>query len=188
MTLCSVDGCDRPHNAHGYCKTHWRRLLVNGTTDKTYRKRARTHDVCTVDGCAREHAAHGYCLMHFQRWQRNGQPGVAGHVYRTDMSDADRIFSSLTVQGDCWVWTHTTRNGYGVASINGDKVYIHRWMYEYLVAEIPAGLEIDHLCRNKPCCNPSHLDPVTHQINLARAAAQDKAERKTAPNHQGVQS
>ncbi len=45
----------------------------------------------------------------------------------------------------------------------------HRVTYRILVGEIPAGLEIDHLCRNPGCVNPDHLEPVTHSVNQQRA-------------------
>ncbi|MGW1814203.1 HNH endonuclease [Streptomyces sp. NPDC002125] len=44
----------------------------------------------------------------------------------------------------------------------------HRWSYAYLRCEIPAGLEIDHLCRNRGCVNPWHLEPVTPLVNWER--------------------
>jgi hypothetical protein len=47
----------------------------------------------------------------------------------------------------------------------------HRWAYEAFVGPIPEGLEIDHLCRNRACVNPAHLDPVTHQENMSRGKA-----------------
>jgi len=44
----------------------------------------------------------------------------------------------------------------------------HRWSYEYFVGPIPDGLVIDHLCRNRSCVNPDHLEPVTQQTNIRR--------------------
>ncbi|WP_369010576.1 HNH endonuclease signature motif containing protein, partial [Bacillus cereus] len=46
----------------------------------------------------------------------------------------------------------------------------HRYVYENLSGPIPEGMELDHLCRNPPCVNPDHLDPVTHEENMRRAA------------------
>lgn len=69
----------------------------------------------------------------------------------------------------CWLWLGAT-NGvdYGRSSINGEDVYAHRLAYESLVGNIPAGLVIDHLCRNTLCCNPAHLEPVTVGENNRR--------------------
>jgi hypothetical protein len=45
---------------------------------------------------------------------------------------------------------------------------VHRWVYEQLVGPIPAGLVLDHLCRNPACVRPMHLEPVTQQENILR--------------------
>lgn len=73
----------------------------------------------------------------------------------------------------CWNWTGTVKpGGYGVFSIkknNVQKTYnAHRWAYTYFIGEIPEGLTIDHLCRNRRCVNPKHLEPVTIRENLMR--------------------
>lgn len=70
----------------------------------------------------------------------------------------------------CWRWTGALyENGYGAFWLNGRNVRAHRFAYELLVGPIPEGLDLDHLCRNRPCVNPTHLEPVTRQTNLRRA-------------------
>ena len=66
----------------------------------------------------------------------------------------------------CWPWY-----GGGVPSGYGRwrKGYAHRHFYEFAVGPIPDGTEIDHLCRNRGCVNPAHLEPVTHAENMARS-------------------
>lgn len=69
----------------------------------------------------------------------------------------------------CWEWTGGKTAGYGYISAGGTRVVrVHRVVYAYLVAEIPDGLQLDHLCRNRACCNPEHLDPVPNRINWIR--------------------
>lgn len=77
--------------------------------------------------------------------------------------------------GDCWEWTATiTRHGYGVFTFLEPSVgrvvtrMAHRLLYEELVGPIPLGLDLDHLCRNRRCTNPDHLEPVTRAENLRR--------------------
>lgn len=70
---------------------------------------------------------------------------------------------------DCWLWTAAQNgNGYGRLRFNGKNKYAHRVSYEDLVGPIPHGLELDHLCRNRLCVNPAHLDPVTTRTNILR--------------------
>lgn len=78
------------------------------------------------------------------------------------------LFESRIVKTDsCWLWKGTPRpDGYCTFGIA--KRYIHRIAYELYKASIPENLILDHLCRNRACCNPDHLEPVTHKINSQR--------------------
>lgn len=71
----------------------------------------------------------------------------------------------------CWIWALSlTPGGYGMERVpgSGPKVYAHRASYERHHGEIPEGLQIDHLCRERACINPDHLEPVTQQENVRR--------------------
>lgn len=70
----------------------------------------------------------------------------------------------------CWVWTGAlSAKGYGQIRLpGGSTAYTHRESYVEFVGPIPAGLHIDHLCRNRSCFNPDHLEPVTPQENARR--------------------
>jgi hypothetical protein len=89
----------------------------------------------------------------------------------------------------CWVWTGALHNfGYGITSIKAKAVLAHRISYQTLVGPIPDGLHLDHLCRNPPCVNPSHLEPVTCKENLHRGpttmAAINRAKTHCVRNHE----
>lgn len=78
----------------------------------------------------------------------------------------------ITKAGDCWLWTgRLYPNGYGQFHVRRKVVYAHIASYEIHVGTVPAGLELDHTCRNRACVNPEHLEPVTHEVNVRRGNA-----------------
>lgn len=87
------------------------------------------------------------------------------------MKPMDVALSRVLVGGDCWIWTGAKNpDGYGRVGRGRGTPYImaHRLFYETFVAEIPDGLQADHLCRNRSCVRPSHLEPVTSRENTMR--------------------
>lgn len=100
---------------------------------------------------------------------------------------ADERFWSMVIRdpdSECWFWTaHIQRNGYARFQGNeiGVTVLAHRFAYELLVGPIQEGLQLDHLCRNRHCVNPAHLEPVTCRENLIRGVG--FAARNAAKTH-----
>lgn len=96
----------------------------------------------------------------------------------------DRLLDLIDKDRDCWVWTGSkTPLGYGqmiVGSMTDGtrrNEMAHRVAYETFTGKnIPIGMTIDHLCRNKSCINPDHLEVVSYSVNQVRAQA---ANRKT---------
>jgi hypothetical protein len=87
-------------------------------------------------------------------------------------ASAEEKFWSRVAKGksaaSCWVWQGSTRTGYGSFYSHGRVYPAHRFAYEAVKEPIPAGLVLDHLCRNRACVNPDHLEPVTEQVNILR--------------------
>lgn len=91
-----------------------------------------------------------------------------------------RFWSKVDKTESCWVWVAGKRRGYGHFFLNGNSISAHRFSYELLVSKIPEGLQLDHLCKNRSCVNPDHLEPVTLQENLRRGDGNVKATQKAA--------
>jgi hypothetical protein len=71
----------------------------------------------------------------------------------------------------CWLWQGwVNERGYGTLAVEGQTRRAHRVSYEEYVGPIPEGHELDHLCRTRHCINPGHLEPVSHEVNVQRAA------------------
>lgn len=72
-------------------------------------------------------------------------------------------------EAGCWLWTGpTNEKGYGLTTVKGKTVRVHRIAYELWKGPIPPGLQIDHLCRTRNCFNPEHLEAVTPRENVLR--------------------
>jgi len=90
-------------------------------------------------------------------------------VHSYHKPDPRRIMKYVEVTKSCWLWKGALNSGgYGVVSFAGKNHIAPRIVYELLEGKIPDGLHIDHLCRNPPCVNPAHLQPVTPRENALR--------------------
>jgi hypothetical protein len=87
------------------------------------------------------------------------------------MNEADRFWARVDRHGpdECWPWlAGTNAVGYGQLRFEGKPRLAHAVAYELTVGPIPAGLEIDHDCENKPCCNVRHMTLRTKAEHTAR--------------------
>lgn len=91
---------------------------------------------------------------------------------RTDLQA--RITSRIAIEDRgyltrCWISNRAMHdNGYTKIGYMGATWLTHRFAYTVFVGEIPDGLQLDHLCKVRVCCNPDHLEPVTCRENLLR--------------------
>ena len=129
-----------------------------------------TKRTCTITDCDRPTRARGLCGRHYQR-QRN--TGSVADTIRT-LPERDRFWAKVDRSGDCWEWTAGKNvGGYGRFTLTGSdtNVAAHRYAYEDELGPIPEGMDLDHLCRNRACVRPSHLEPVTNKVNVLRGVA-----------------
>lgn len=127
---------------------------------------------CSAEGCFRITYARKLCNLHYQRWRKAYQgPPLSGLSFEerfwAKVSREGPVSTHRPELGPCWTWTAArTKGGYGTFG-TGSRL-VHRISYELLVGPIPEGLELDHLCRNRQCVRPEHLEPVTPKENQRR--------------------
>lgn len=97
----------------------------------------------------------------------------------------ERFWNKVSKTDSCWNWTATiTKSGYGHFRLNGKLVSAHRLAYELEFGKIPEGMVIDHLCRNRACVNPNHLEPVTSKINSLRGINHNSVKTHCPAGHE----
>ena len=98
----------------------------------------------------------------------------------------DRFRSKYVVDEatGCWVWTGARNpKGYGRFRVDDKLASAHRFAYEQFVGRIPDGLVLDHLCRNRGCCNPEHLRACTNRENIFAPGSESPTAVHAAKTH-----
>lgn len=123
---------------------------------------------CVIEGCDRLVHRRGVCRTHYMRCWRAQMEWPDWQPAPT-IGPEDRFWLKVDKGGDCWLWTASVLpNGYG----QFDHTTAHRRSIEFTTGKpVPAGAVVDHLCRNRLCVNPSHLEVVTQSTNVNRGYA-----------------
>ena len=147
---------------------------------------SQTHSICSIDGCEHNIHARGWCGKHYWQWLNHGD---ASHERQTM---EERFWSKVYMppcEDDCWLWFGAGKTArYGRFKMTDRLLGAHCVSYEIANGPIPVGLQIDHLCMNTHCVNPSHLEAVTGKVNTGRWAAQAPERTHCKRGHEFIES
>jgi hypothetical protein len=148
---------------------------------------------CSIEGCGKPFKAKLFCQYHYNNLRNHGDPSW------TPPTPEERFWPRVNKngpvfedKGPCWIWMgKPTPSGYGQFNNYAYSIYRtggggmpHRYSYYLAFGEVDEGSHIDHLCRNRICVNPAHLEAVSPKVNVLRGQSPcAKNARKThCPN------
>lgn len=174
QSICSINGCERPRWARGWCNTHYIRWRKYG--DPLGVAMPKPIRLCSIEGCERTHKGRGLCGTHLWRLKHGGDVSGAIQPRHESASAAFRyrMPTDPPAKG-CWLWTGSLLSDdapYGIVTVGGVRYLAHRISYELFVGPIPDSLIIRHRCDVPQCVQPRHLLPGTQADNV-----QDKVDR-----------
>lgn len=102
-------------------------------------------------------------------------------IHHVSPTFLERFWAKVDRSGECWEWRGSRQSqGYGmILGGQRQRILAHRASYILHAGPIGERLDLDHLCRNRACVRPEHLEPVTHRVNVRRGASGDISRSKT---------
>lgn len=185
---CMLEYCENGAYVKGLCSAHYTQKR-RGKEFKPIVIRSNSSVLpCTFEGCVNTQQAKGLCGAHWrqQRW------GYPLRKLRNQESIMERIMWEVSKdsQSGCWDWQGRVsgKRSYPQISVGGVQTMVHRITYEELVRPLEPGETIDHLCRNRMCVNPEHLEAVSLRDNVKRMHAYRSLQKEIDRLHKFIYS
>lgn len=177
---CSIEGCDKPYEARGWCPMHYARWKKWGDPNFLYLEYLRTHrKECSIEGCLELASIRGWCERHYNHWHRWGHPTNRPQRETSAKWLAHAVATRDRSEG-CWEWPFGLHSsGYGQLSFRGqpNRAHVVALILETGDRPKPPANHALHSCDNYLCCNPAHLRWGTTQDNSADAVARERTAR-----------
>lgn len=170
LSICTIDGCNKPARKRGWCGAHYIRWQRHGDPTGGAPQRARNRGACSVGGCSSPAITRGYCGTHYARVLRTGKEEVSGTPRGEPMQFLDDVV--MAHEGDnCLIWPYS-RNSEGYGTVwDGEKMdRVHRIVCTRLYGPAPfSGHEGAHSCGrgHEACVSPHHVRWDTRAGNFA---------------------
>ena len=143
------------------------------------------NSTCSIESCNNSNYCRTWCRPHYRKWERTGDPNYDAAATRYK-NLTEKVMSRIDKNdpNGCWIWIgYINEGGYGRVTAWGKPRLAHRLVYQIEIGTIPEGLVLDHLCRNRKCVNPKHLEPVTSGENTRRGNHKNCGIRKREQTH-----
>lgn len=168
--ICSITDCGKPHQAHGYCASHYARLRKYGDPLKGSYYQGQCRPLCFIENCGKPVIALGYCERHYRRLRRHGDPLAGG----TPAGEPTRFLEEVVLpfnRDECLIWPYAKNSdGYGNIYFEGRHYRVPRLVCENTHGAPPSPeYEAAHSCGkgHLGCCSPRHLSWKTPSENQA---------------------
>lgn len=134
--------------------------------------------LAALQATTRRFAEAGTAVRDVQLLHERGKSRLGKHTRLRGGDPRERFWLKVDFTDSCWNWRAPLDEGYGRFNLDGRIWRAPRLSYTWLISPVPAHLVTDHLCRNRACVHPAHLELVTNPVNVMRGGVGESNRRR----------